>query len=162
LKLYKPEVIAAVEEFQTTREQTFPNYKFLQDTYWSLPEDQRDDFVEAMPELEKYWDWKDQYYEDNPNVKTYQEEQKKRYEDASSIYTTTTAQVQPTTEQATAEIVSQTMMPALMMQIVLHHYAGQPIEGPARVMLMEYWESMGQPGGSFEQWVELVKGYIMK
>ena len=162
LKLYKPEVLKEVEEYNTLRDQNFPNYKFLQDTYWSLPKDARPDFLDTMPELKNYWDWREEYYEDHPNVEKYQEEQKKRYEDTSTIYTTPAEIAQPTVEEATAEMATQDMPPALMMQITLYHYSGKELSGPAKTMLMEYWKAMGEPGGSFENWVELVKGYILK
>jgi hypothetical protein len=167
LKLYRPEVIAQVNEYQTQRDEQFPNYKFLQDIYWSLPEypkNVRSDYLEQYPELKEYWEWKDQYYDANPNVKAYMEEQQERYNNNEQIYTSSAGQEQEpeTAEAMTARVVSQNIIPALQMQILFAHYAGKKLEGGAKTMLYQYWTSLGQPAGTFDAWVDMVIKELMK
>jgi hypothetical protein len=164
LKLYRPEVIAQVEEFQAMREQMFPNYKFLQTTYFDLPENPkkvRKDFLEQYPELKQYWNWKDEFYKQFPLVKAYQDDQSKRMNDGSEIFTTSFNQQMPSPEQMTVEMIGETQ-PALMMQLMFTLYAGQDISGGARTMLRSMWEAQGQPAGNFDAWLKLVMNQIVK
>jgi hypothetical protein len=154
LKLYRPDVIAQVEDFQAQRDEQFPNYKFLQTTYFDLPEDPksvRREFLAEYPELTEYWDWKDNYYDKYPLVKSYQDEQAKRYEDNQEIYTSAQGMDIPTSQSVALQAISENE-PAMLMQMLFAYYSGQDVSGGARSMLRAMWESMGYPGGSFEEW----------
>jgi hypothetical protein len=163
LKLYTPEVLAQVEDFMTKRAELFPNYEFLNDTYWSLPEDPKDvrkDFLEEYPELKEGWDWKDEMYNIHPEVELYFEAQRKRYEE-STLYSTQSEESPEEQMELAAQSYTQAMLPALKMQLVFTYYAGGDVEGAARTMLMDDWKNLGQPGASFEDWLSFVmKGTI--
>ena len=161
LQLYKPEVLAQVEDFQSQREELFPNYKGLQTMYWSLPEDQRKGFVNERPELKEYWSWKDEYYELHPLVEKYQEEQKERY-NAESLYTNTLAPGYESVEEFTAKTVADNMIEPLQMQLMFYYFSGESVKGGARTMLMNTWTNMGSPGGDFETWLAMVLEVLTK
>lgn len=152
LEIYSPEVVKAVEEFQEKRSELFPDYKLQQEMYFALPEDQRRGYLATVPELKKYWDWKNNYYEAVPIVQQWADEQQKRYDSGENLYTTTTASPYAEAVQAYTSSLS----PALRSQMLLTWYLGQDVSGGARLLLMQDWEAMGRPGEDFEAWVESV------
>lgn len=164
LTIYRPEVLQQVDAFYEMREQQFPNYKFLQEIYFDLPESpksMRYDFIEEYPELKAYWEWKDAFYRDHPDVAAYQEEQEKRFDQNRHIYTGLGAP-QITPEEASVEIVRQNMDPALQMQLLLSYHSNQEVSGGARRMLMWYWTSLGEPTGDFSTWASMVLGRMVE
>jgi hypothetical protein len=156
LRLYDPNVLRQVEEFERTRDELFPNWEFLQDTYYLLSEKDRKGWAKQNKELTDYWDWKDEYYEDHPDVGAYMDEQKKRYEENNDIYFNTLTQKYADPETASAKAIAETMLPALQMQLLLAYYANGEITGGARAMLMDTWRNMGLPTGDFDKWVSLI------
>ena len=163
LKLYSPETIAQVEKFNQLRDEQFPNYKFLQTTYFELPENPknvRKDFLKENQELKEYWEWKDEYYKNYPLVKKYQDEMKKRYENNDDIYTTMSAQDMPSTQQVAIKAIQENE-PALMMQMMFAYFSGQDVSGGARTMLRSMWEGMGYPEGDFNAWLNKLMGELL-
>jgi hypothetical protein len=150
LEIYSQEVVDAVNQFHQKRSELFPNYEYLQSVYYALPKEQRRGFLAQNPELKKYWDWKSNYYEAVPILQQWADEQKKRYENGDSLYTTTTADPYMQSVQS----YSSSMSDALRSQMLLTWYLGQDVSGGARLLLMQDWEALGQPGESFETWVE--------
>jgi hypothetical protein len=163
LKVFSPEAIAQVEKFNQLRDEQYPNYKFLQTTYFELPEtpkNVRKDFLEENPELKEYWEWKDEYYKNYPLVEKYQDEMKKRYENNDDIYTTMGAQDMPSTQQVAIKAISENE-PALMMQMMFAYFSGQDVSGGARTMLRSMWEGMGYPEGNFDAWLNKLMGELL-
>lgn len=145
------EVPSEVEAFREERNRLFPDYKNLQDTYFSLPEDPkniRKSFLKDFPELKDYWDWKSDYYDANPIVKKYQEEVKSKFDSGDVANIMDVAESITTTE------------PALLMQLTFNYYSGRDVEGGAKTMLNYLWIANGRPG-NFEDWVREIMYYIM-
>jgi hypothetical protein len=165
LKLYKPEVLAQVEEYNALRDEQFPNYKFLQDIYFGLPEEPKSTrygFLDQYPELKEYWTWKDSYLKTHPDVQAYVDEQKKKYESANEIYTTSIAQSTVSPEEAMTEQVVKNMLPALQMQLMFEYFSGREVSGGAKTLLTYTWESLGRPGDSFQDWMILVMSQLLE
>ena len=51
-------------------ESRYPTYSSLNETYWNLPKNQRDAFVDANPVLQEAWDWKEDYLSSHPEVRS--------------------------------------------------------------------------------------------
>lgn len=168
LKLYRPEVVQEVEKFWEARESKYPNYKEMQDAYYSLPEDPKDirkDYLEENPALKKYWDWKDDYYDTHPLVDMYVEEVAKKYDSNEAIFTTSnepldTAEYNPLNQLAGQY--AQNMDSALSMQMAFMYYSGAEISGGARALLLADYEKLGKPGDSFEEWVKAIIDRLME
>jgi hypothetical protein len=167
LKQYKPEVLAQVRQFQSSRDAEYPNYKFLQDTYFLIPEDQKDvrkEFLKQYPELENYWDWKDAYYEQYPEVAKWADEQKKRYENNEDIYTTM-PEPPKMSEQDAENFMATVFIDSLgsveTMQFIFALYSGGSVEGGLRMALKDKWKDAGEPGDSFDDWVNLLMKQLL-
>jgi hypothetical protein len=155
LQLYNPEVLAQVEDFYQKRSELYPNYRFLQTTYFQLPEDPknvRKGFIKQYPELKEYWEWKDDYYKNYPLVKQYQDESGKRYQESQGIYTDMKLPDTDPQDQmkTTLEEISNNE-PALLMQLMFSVYSGNDVEGGAKTMLNYLWMANGSPG-TYEEW----------
>jgi len=154
LKLYSPQALEQVEAFYTNREQLFPDYSKLNELYFMLPETPkklRREFLTENPQLKTAWEWKKSYYELNPLVKSYMDAQEERYNTNEALYTSA-----QTTDDMLDDIIIETMIPPLYMQLVFTYYSGQALSGGAKTMLMETWESYGSPGGDFKTWAESI------
>lgn len=164
LQLYNPEVLAQVEDFYQKRSELHPNYRFLQTTYFQLPEDPksiRKGFIKQYPELKEYWEWKDDYYKKYPLVKQYQDESGKRYQESQGIYTDMKLPDTDPQEQmkTTLEEISNNE-PALLMQLMFSVYSGNDVEGGAKTMLNYLWIANGSPG-TYEEWERNMMYMIM-
>ena len=65
MQLSQP-VINAQEEHDRIKEERFPGIGTIQDIYYSLPKDQKKDFIAQFPQLEDYWEWNRQFKADHP------------------------------------------------------------------------------------------------
>lgn len=137
-----------MQQYEAQRSQMFPNYKTLQDTYWSLPENQRSGFLQEYPELKNYWDWNKAYKIQHPQVGDYIDQRNAEYAKENPM------------DQA-VRTYAQDMDPALRMSLLFTYYAGQDATGSAKAVLRQDWDKLGRPGMDFEDWLaKVLKGLV--
>jgi hypothetical protein len=73
LQLTPPEIANRIQQFYDIRRQTFdwPAVRALQTEYFALAQDQRDHFVAAHQDLQRYWDWRRDFLYRNPDMIAY-------------------------------------------------------------------------------------------
>ena len=140
-----PEVNAEVNTYRDLRTEQFPNWYALQSTYFTLPEGQRQGFLQQFPELEQYWDWNRGYKAEHPAVEQF----------------TTSMQAQADQGQQIDYSFFQDFSPATMSGLIGWVYAGQALGAGARADMQMVWEDAGKPGGDFESFLsEIVYGAL--
>ena len=60
------QTINEVQQFYTEKDEKFPGISRVEDMYYSMPVNQRKDFLAYFPELNNYWSWKGQYRDTHP------------------------------------------------------------------------------------------------
>lgn len=147
LEMYKPDIAAAAQDFMNMRNEMFPNFYWLQNLYFEIPESDRQKFLKGFPELKEYWDWKDSYTEANPLVADYLEDQKSRYTGSDAT------QFEEPNMKLFAEWDAE-----LALAVGLYMISGQSLSTGAKAELTRIWDGLGRPGGSFDVWLKAYLG----
>lgn len=145
--MYKPDIAAAAQDFMNMRNEMFPNFYWLQNLYFEIPESDRQKFLKGFPELKDYWDWKDSYTEANPLVADYLEDQKSRYTGSDAT------QFEEPNMKLFAEWDAE-----LALAVGLYMISGQSLSTGAKAELTRIWDGLGRPGGSFDVWLKAYLG----
>ena len=151
LEMYKPDVAQSAQVFLDLRKQQFPNYYWLQNLYFAIPEGDRQSFMRGFPELKKYFEWKEDYIEANPLVGVYLDDQKARY-----VGSDATEYAWALAEEPNTDLI-QGFDPELTLAVGLYAL-GQPLNEGAKQELNRIWNGLGKPGGDFDLWLKAYLG----
>ncbi|MCD4751882.1 MAG: hypothetical protein K8R40_02305 [Anaerolineaceae bacterium] len=118
----------------------------LQDGYYDAKETgNHKAYLAAHPELAAYWDWKSQWREYSPGVNLYLDEWKLEQE----------------TEDEGRQFLKPEELAAIPMNVKLPllvcYQTGEELGQGTQTMLKKLWEEMGQPGGTYERFEELLR-----
>lgn len=156
---YTPEVEAAVTEFQTQRDEMFPDYYWQQQIYWDTAEGEREGLKRSMPSYFRYLTWRNNYYEQYPIVKRWSDDQSARRNDGDDSLL---SPVGDTLGGSNASIPSQSVFiefdNTLKAELGKYIINGTPLSSGAIAELTRLWTAKGKPGGSLEQWINAVLG----
>jgi hypothetical protein len=82
LKLTNPEAAWRTQTFYDTRDASFPDWYETQQGYYALPKAERRAYLNANPDLARYWDWRLDFMEKNPDIVPYMTDDEKALERA--------------------------------------------------------------------------------
>jgi hypothetical protein len=151
MEMYKPDVAQSAQTFLDLRKQQFPNYYWMQNLYYAIPEGDRAAFLKGFPELKNYWDWKDKYIEANPLVGVYLDDQKARY-----VGSDATDYAWALAEQPNEDLIKG--FDAELALAVGMYALGNPLTDGAKAELTRIWTGLGRPGGNFDLWLRAYLG----
>jgi hypothetical protein len=151
MEMYKPDVAQSAQVFLDLRKQQFPNYYWMQNLYYAIPEGDRQAFLRGFPELKNYWEWKDKYIEANPLVGVYLDDQKARY-----VGSDATDYAWALAEQPNDELIKG--FDAELALAVGMYALGNPLSEGAKAELTRIWTGLGRPGGNFDIWLKAYLG----
>jgi hypothetical protein len=151
LETYKPDVATAAQGFMDLRKQQFPNYYWLQNLYYAIPEGDRQSFMKGFPELKNYFDWKEKYVEANPLVGVYLDDQKARY-----VGSDATEYAWALAEEPNTDLIQG--FDAELALAVGMYAIGNPLSDGAKAELTRIWTGLGKPGNDFDLWLRAYLG----
>ena len=149
-RLYRPEVAQAAQQWYDYVNQKYPDYYWLEDVYYSLPENERNMFLMKNPQLEMYWHEKEYARQQNPLLDAYFTDRSERYIDVDE-------ELLVPQEKALVEANISKLDDQLGIAIGLYMYSGQKISGGAEAELRRIWKSYGAPG-DFWTWLDAYLG----
>jgi len=149
-RLYRPEVAQAAQQWYDYVNQKYPDYYWLEDVYYSLPENERNMFLMKNPQLEMYWHEKKYARQQNPLLDAYFTDRSERYVDVDE-------ELLVPQEKALVEANISKLDDQLGIAIGLYMYSGQKISGGAEAELRRIWKSYGAPG-DFWTWLDAYLG----
>jgi hypothetical protein len=147
LEMYKPDVAAAGQTFIDLRKQQFPNWWWLQNLFYEIPEEDQKAFLKGFPELKDYQDWKEDYVKANPLVDLYLQDQSDRYDKSPAT------QFDEPNMDLFAEWDAE-----LALAVGMWLATGQPLNDGAKQELNRIWTGLGKPGGDFDLWLKAYLG----
>jgi hypothetical protein len=151
MEMYKPDVAQSAQVFLDLRKEQFPNYYWMQNLYYAIPEGDRQAFLRGFPELKNYWEWKDKYIEANPLVGVYLDDQKARY-----VGSDATDYAWALAEQPNDDLIKG--FDAELALAVGMYALGNPLSEGAKAELTRIWTGLGRPGGNFDIWLKAYLG----
>jgi len=66
IELFTEDEIATIETYYEQRDKLYPESTWMNADYWALPEDERKDYLNRFPKLQKYWAWNKQFKIEHP------------------------------------------------------------------------------------------------
>jgi hypothetical protein len=154
-KIYgaKPEVQAEYYQYLASRDNQFPGIFTTQSAYFDAPS--KSAYLAQHPELSDYWDWRKQFMAQYPDTIPYVMSADSL---ASSVlgnaYQGTT--VSNPYDNLKPPDFTQQFSPALMRQIQAYKYTNTPIGEGGRMELRRIWHEQGDPGNTFDDWIETI------
>lgn len=137
-----PEII---DGYRAQKAQAFPNSQWLNQEYWSIPEENsgaRRAFLKKYPELPAYWDWKKEVEAQFPQIKYYNSQVDIKYQ-AEEAFPVNPADMPP---NKIAEALDALDFNEYVTQDLLNYYVfGMPIPYGSMSYLKQVWENAGKP-----------------
>lgn len=159
-----PEIQAYVYQFRSARDTQFPGIFDTQEAYYAQPEGaKRRAFLKQHPELSEYWDMRTKWAADMPAASPYILSDESLRNRITGDSGTSSPVTYNKPAQNTATVTAQDLEgfdPALTRQLFGWAFAGQQLSKGAREELRRQWELAGQPGGSFEKYLAMVRNAV--
>lgn len=139
-----------IQGYLDEKKQRFPDREWQQEVYFSLPtDDERYAFIRANPSLAQAWEWDQAIEATNPTIAMYKQLREAQYN---------MAQNEPGVEKTPAQLSKNLALlpihPFAIQELVISHSAGTPLSAGTRAELLRLFQSMGEPGGNFEDWID--------
>ncbi|HPS40275.1 MAG TPA: hypothetical protein PL124_12720, partial [Candidatus Cloacimonadota bacterium] len=139
-----------IQGYLDEKRQRFPDQEWQQEVYFSLPTDEeRYAFIDANPSLADAWEWDQAITATNPSVAMYKQLKEAQYNMASN---------EPGTEKTPAQVSKNLALldihPFAIQELVISHSTGDPLSAGTRAELLRLFQSMGEPGSNFEDWID--------
>lgn len=149
---YSDEQAAAVQTYYDERTRQFPGIADIQTQYYNLGKD--NNYLKDHPELRQYWDWKKKYTTANPLVKDYLDQQNAQY-NSSTTYGGSRTTIEDSRQYVTQAELAQ-LQNVLISQLYGYYVTGDNLGSGAKQELQRVWEKQGKPGGTFENYIDVV------
>jgi hypothetical protein len=139
-------------QFQTIRDQRFPNIFEIQEQYFQLPKKQRKKFREQEhPELVEYWDWRRDFMRQYPNLIPY------LMSEESLAEAVLGDEGKYSSGGSTSQSIDINQLdPALVRMLTAYYMLGEPLGQGALKALQQLWEREGKPGKNFREFLDEV------
>lgn len=139
-----------IEAYLNEKRQRFPDQEWQQEVYFSLPTDEeRYAFIDANPSLAKAWEWDQAIVATNPTIAMYKQLREAQYNMSRN---------EPGEPKTPAQVSKNLALLPIhefaIQELVISHSTGDPLSAGTRAELLRLFQSMGEPGGNFEDWIE--------
>jgi len=143
------EIQQAVYQYRANKDQLFPGIDDVQSQYYAQPEASRKAWLKQHPELSGYWEWKRQFTAAYPKAAAWIMSEQSM---SNAVLGYSTPAFDPSITGA--------FSPELSSALLRYVYNGEAFSSGAMMELERVWKENGQPGGTFEAWISLMKDYF--
>jgi hypothetical protein len=133
-----------INTYRDVRNKLYPNWYAMQTWYYSFPKgsQERKDVLKQFPQLKEYWEWNREYKAKYPVIAKYQSDNSNLGAAADYSYL-------------------EKLDPITLNQLFAYYTLGQEMTSGAQEELFYIYQQLGEPGGSFDNFLEMTRAGLV-